>query len=75
MVMVMIIMVVPVGTIAPHLFELFAPFSGLLTILAVMLDRVAQFIFRLVNTSFACFASVIIGAGWQRRAYQTDDGQ
>jgi nicotinamide riboside transporter PnuC len=74
-VVVMIIMVVLVGTIAPHLFELLAPLSGLFAVLAVMLDRVAQFIFCLVNASFACFAFVIIGADWEGRAHQAHDGE
>jgi hypothetical protein len=75
MTVITIIMVVRVGATAPDIFELFAPFLGLLTILAVMLDCVAQFIFCLVNASFACFAFVIIGADWEGRAHQAHDGE
>jgi hypothetical protein len=75
MTVITIIVVVHVGATAPDIFELLAPLSGLSAVLAVTLDRVAQFIFRLVDTSFACFASVIIGADWEGRAHQTHDGE
>jgi hypothetical protein len=74
MTVIAIIVVVHVGAIAPDIFELLAPLSGLFAVLAVTLDRVAQFIFCLVDSSFACFASVI-GADCKGRAHQAHDGE
>ena len=51
-VMVVVVMVVVVAALPLRLFEFLAALACLFAVLAVALHRIAQLIFRLVNTSF-----------------------
>ena len=56
-------------------FELLAALVGLFASLAVALERVAELIFGLMNTSFTCFVSVasIVRTHREGRSQQADD--
>jgi hypothetical protein len=77
------VVVVPVAVVAAttlYFFELLVPLVGLSAVLAVALDRVTQFVFRLVTLSFTSFVSVVpvvsvVGPCREGRAHQTDDRQ
>jgi hypothetical protein len=76
-VFVVVVPVVVVAATTLYFFELLVPLVGLSAVLAVALDRVTQFVFRLVNLSFTSFVSVVsvVGPCREGRAHQTDDRQ
>jgi hypothetical protein len=73
-VIVVVVMVVHVRAIAPCLFEFLTTLVCLPASLAVPLDRVAQFIFCLVNAPFTAFV-VIVRPHGEGRTYQADNRQ
>jgi len=74
--MIAIMMVaITVSAAPPYPFQLFAPLVRLFAVLAMPVNGIAQFIFRLVNLTFAGFVPVIVRAHRNRRAYQTDNRQ
>jgi hypothetical protein len=75
-VVVMVFVVVVVATTL-YFFELLAAFVRLSAVLAVALDRVAQFVLCLVDLSFTCIMSVVsvLGAYWEGRSHQAYDRQ
>jgi hypothetical protein len=81
-VIAVVVVMVPVVIAATTLyfFELLVALVGLSAALAVALDRVAQFVFRLVDLSFTFFVSLVsivsvVRPRREGRAYQSDDCQ
>ncbi len=74
-VVVMVFVVVPATTL--YFLELVAALAGLFAVLAVALDRVAQFVLGLVNLIFTCIMPVvsILRAYLEGRSHQACDGQ
>jgi hypothetical protein len=74
--MIAIMMVAIAISAAPlYLFQLFAPLVSLPAVLAMPVDGIAQFVFGLMNLTFAGFMPVIVSAHRNRRAYKTDNRQ
>jgi hypothetical protein len=75
-VVVMVFVVVVVATTL-YFFELLAAFVRLSAVLAVALDRIAQFVLCLVDLSFTCIMSVVsvLRAYWEGRSHQAYDRQ
>ncbi len=76
-VVVVMVFVVVVPATMLDVFELVAAFAGLSAVLAVALDRVAQFVLCLVNLSFTGIMPVvsILRAYLEGRSQQAYDGQ
>jgi hypothetical protein len=79
-VIAVVVVMVPVAVVAAttlYFFELLVPLVGLSAVFAVALDRVTQFVFRLVNLSLTSFVSVVsvLGPCREGRAYQADNRQ
>jgi len=71
LVVVVVVHVVVVGTLPLRFFEFSAALARLFAVLAVSLHRIAQLIFRLVNTPF----TFVVRPRRERRAPKTGDSQ
>jgi hypothetical protein len=75
-IVIVMIHVVVVRALSSGFFELLTAFARLPAALAVALDRVAQLIFRLVNTLLTSAVSVsVIGPCLEGRAHQSGNSQ
>jgi len=76
-VVVVMVLVVVVTATTLYFFELVAALAGLFAVLAMVLDRAAQFVLCLVNLFFTCIMPVvsILCAHPERRSHQAYNRQ